>query len=121
MGVCVYTPSWGLCTERSALASIFGRNSYGNQNISTYSALKSALDSYMKNMAKELSPQILVNSVAPGRTFTPQYGEMDDKIYQSFTEDGLTHKWVQPSEVGDEIVILAKNDAMCGEVIMVED
>ena len=74
----------------------------------------------MKNMAKELTPQILVNSVAPGRTITPQWGELDAKSYDDLARGALTNKWVDPSQVGDAVVFLAKNDAMCGEVITVD-
>jgi 3-oxoacyl-[acyl-carrier protein] reductase len=58
------------------LSSVHGKIGHGRPEAIAYSAMKSALDSYTKNLAKELAPKILVNAVAPGRTLTPMWGDL---------------------------------------------
>lgn len=41
--------------------------------------MKSAFDSYTKNLAKSLAPKILVNAIAPGKVLTPMWGDLNEK------------------------------------------
>lgn len=102
------------------VSSIHGRIGHGRPNTIAYSAMKAALDSYMKNLAKHLSPQILVNSVAPGKTLTPMWGEMDESTKKELAEDHLTKRWIQPEEIADAILFLVTNDSICGEILTVD-
>lgn len=102
------------------VSSIHGRLGHGRPDVIGYSAAKAALDSYMKNLAKEVAPQILVNAVAPGRTFTPGWGELSEERKQEQAAGHLIERWIQPEEVADAVLFLAKNDAVCGEVLTVD-
>lgn len=55
------------------ISSIRGQENYGRPGITAYSSAKAAMINFTKTMAKELAPQIQVNSVAPGFTFTENY------------------------------------------------
>lgn len=74
----------------------------------------------MKNLAKALAPDILVNSVAPGRTLTPMWGEMTGEYRAAQAAGHLIGRWIEPSEIADGAIFLAKNDAVCGEVLVID-
>jgi len=102
------------------LSSIHGKLGHGGPEAIAYSSMKAALDSYMKNLAKALAPNILVNSIAPGRTLTPLWGVMTEPEKTELASGQLINRWIEPSEIADGVVFLAKNDAVCGEVLVVD-
>ncbi len=102
------------------ISSIHGRIGSGRPSAIAYSALKAALDSYMKNLAKAVAPQILVNSVAPGRTITPMWGEMEQTEIDELAQDHLTNKWIQPDEIADAVLFILRNDSICGEILTID-
>lgn len=102
------------------ISSIHGKLGHGRPNAIGYSSSKAALESYMKNLAKELAPDILVNAIAPGRTLTPQWGEMSEEEMKRQAAGHLINRWIQPSEIADGAIFLAKNDAVCGEVLVID-
>ena len=102
------------------MSSIHGKLGHGRPTTIGYSAAKAALDSYMKNLAKALAPDILVNSIAPGRTLTPMWGKMDETEKQELAEGQLINRWINPSEIADGAVFLAKNDSLCGELLVID-
>lgn len=102
------------------VSSIHGKLGHGRPGVIAYSAMKAALDSYMKNLAKHLAPDILVNAVAPGRTLTPMWGEMTEDFKKSQAAGHLINRWIEPSEIADGVVFLAANDAVCGEILTID-
>lgn len=102
------------------VSSIHGKLGHGRSNTAAYSALKAALDSYTKNLAKTVAPKILVNAVAPGQVITPMWGDIDQKAQDKVGEKHLIGRMIKPEEIGDSILFLAKNDAMCGEVLTID-
>jgi 3-oxoacyl-[acyl-carrier protein] reductase len=102
------------------ISSIHGKLGNGRPSAIGYSAAKGALDHYMKNLAKALAPDILVNSIAPGRTRTPMWGEMSEEESARLAAGQLINRWIEPSEIADGAVFLAKNDAVCGEVLVID-
>lgn len=102
------------------ISSILGKLGHGSPDAIGYSASKAALDSYMKNLAKALAPDILVNSIAPGRTITPMWGDMTDDYKTRMANGHLINRWIEPSEIADGAVHLAKNDAIAGEVFAID-
>jgi 3-oxoacyl-[acyl-carrier protein] reductase len=102
------------------ISSIHGKLGNGRPTAIGYSASKAALNSYMKNLAKALAPDILVNAIAPGRTLTPMWGEMSESEKAGLAAGQLINRWIEPSEIADGAVFLAKNDAMCGEVLVID-
>lgn len=102
------------------ISSIHGKLGHGRPGAIGYSAAKAALNSYMKNLAKVLAPDILVNTIAPGRTLTPQWGELTEEFKKSHAAGQLINRWIEPSEIADGAVHLAKNDAVAGEVFVID-
>lgn len=102
------------------ISSIHGKLGNGRPAAIGYSASKAALNSYMKNLAKALAPDILVNAIAPGRTLTPMWGEMNDDEKTELAAGHLINRWIEPSEIADGAIFLAKNDAICGEVLVID-
>lgn len=102
------------------ISSIHGRLGHGRPTAIAYSAFKAALESYTKNLAKEIAPKILVNAVAPGRVVTPQWGNPDAKEQKELGQVHLIKRMIQPEEIAESIVFLAKNDVICGEVLTVD-
>ncbi len=102
------------------VSSIHGRLGLGRGDTAAYSALKAALDSYTKNLAKVVAPNILVNAVAPGQVVTPQWGELTLDDQERLGQKHLIKRMIQPDEIADSILFLVKNDAMCGEVLTID-
>lgn len=99
------------------VSSTNGMLGYGAPDSIAYSAFKAALDSYTKNLAKDLAPDSIVNAVAPGRTATAMWNNPSSEKQIELGKVHLTKKMVQPSEIADSIVFLIKNDAICGEIL----
>jgi len=102
------------------VSSIHGKLGHGRPDAIAYSASKAALNSYVKNLAKHLAPEILVNAVSPGRTITPMWGDMSEDYKKEQAAGHLINRWIEPSEIADGVVFLAKNDAVCGEVLVID-
>lgn len=102
------------------MSSINGRLGYGRPEAIAYSAFKAAVESYTKNLAKELAPKILVNAIAPGRVATPMWGSPNVKEQEELGKVHLIKRMIQPEEIAESIVFLVKNEAICGEVLTVD-
>ncbi|MCA9342243.1 SDR family oxidoreductase [Candidatus Saccharibacteria bacterium] len=102
------------------VSSIHAKLGNGRPSAIAYSSSKAALESYMKNLAKDTAPGILVNAVAPGRTLTPMWGEISEEEKSELASGHLINRWIEPSEIADGIVFLAKNDAVCGAVLVID-
>ncbi len=102
------------------VSSINARLGHGRPAAIAYSAFKAALESYTKNLAKGLAPEILVNAIAPGRVTTSMWGNPDQEKQLELGQAHLIKRMIQPEEIAESIVFLAKNDAICGEVLTVD-
>ncbi len=102
------------------VSSAHGKLGYGRPSAIAYSAFKAALESYTKNLAKELAPEILVNAVAPGRVYTPMWGKMSLAEQKKSGSVHLIKRMIDPEEIADGIIFLAKNDAMCAEILAID-
>ena len=102
------------------VSSIHGKLGHGNPGAIAYSAFKAALESYTKNLAKELAPRILVNAIAPGRVLTPAWGNPDPEKQNELGQAHLIKRMIRPEEIAGGIVFLVKNDAVCGEVLTID-
>jgi 3-oxoacyl-[acyl-carrier protein] reductase len=102
------------------ISSIHGRLGHGRPSAIAYSALKAALESYTKNLAKELAPDILVNAIAPGRVVTHMWKYPTISEQRRLGRTHLIKRMIQPEEIADGILFLVHNDAVCGEVLTID-
>jgi len=101
-------------------SSVHGGEGRGNPGVAAYSASKAAMNSYFMNLAKELAPTVRVNAVAPGRTLTPMWGDMDNKTESKLAQAHLTERWVTPDDIADGVVFLVDNESMCGHNLVID-
>lgn len=101
-------------------ASIRGIEHTGREGIMAYSAAKAAVINFTKTLAKELAPAIQVNAVAPGFVITPNYDNIPQEVKNKFIENTLIKRWIQPEEIADAFIYLAKSDAITGEILVVD-
>lgn len=102
------------------ITSIYGIGKACYKGIAPYGAAKAALNHYTEMLAKNLSPKILVNAIAPGYVQTPLWGNKTDKEFEEFGKEQLIERMIQPPEIADMAVAIIKNDAMTGEIVVVD-
>lgn len=85
-----------------------------------YSAAKSAVNSLTVSLAKKYAPQILVNAVAPGYTWTPNWEGTSPEDQKVFENLARIKRYIQPEEIAQMVVQLFENDAITGEIIRVD-
>jgi len=101
-------------------ASIMGIDYGGRTGIIAYSAAKAAVINFTKTLAKQVAPDISVNAVAPGRTYTPYYNQFDKKTMKSLIDANPIGRMIDVSEISEAFIFIAKNDAMTGSVVVVD-
>jgi len=92
----------------------------GGGRAPVYAAMKAAVNSFTKTLAKMVAPDIQVNAVGPGFVRTRTYDTMSDEMIKGFIDSTYLKKWVTTDEIADAFVFLAKNDAMTGQIIYVD-
>src|SRR3989344_4880593 len=121
---CVAVTKYALQSMESGkivnISSIHGRLGHGRPAAIAYSAFKAALESYTKNLAKELAPKVLVNAIAPGRVATSMWGDPDSAEQVELGKVHLIKRMIQPEEIAEGVIFLTKSDVMCGEVLTID-
>lgn len=87
-----------------------------------YSASKAALINLTATMARELSPTILVNGIAPGFTNTEMTdGTMSPRV-KKHIDGSLLKRMAKPEEIAEPILFLAsdKSSFIVGQTILVD-
>lgn len=102
------------------ITSVYGEAKACYKGIAPYGAAKAALNHYTVMLAKNLAPKILVNAVAPGYVRTPLWGKKTEEEFNESGKEQLIERMIDPSEIADMVVAVSKNDAITGEVVMVD-
>ena len=101
-------------------SSIWGFDDKCQPNYMAYGASKAAMNSFTKNMAKMFAPNVLVNAIAPGYVITPHWGDMSEEEMQEEGNAQLIERMIQPEEVAEGAIFLAKNDATTGIILSID-
>ena len=106
------------------VGSIYGLNSNpgpNSEDFPIYSSAKSAVHALSQNLSKILAPNIRVNTVAPGWTRTPSWGDnFGDEDEIGWAKKTWIKRFNTPEEVASVIYLLATNEAMTGSQVVVD-
>lgn len=102
------------------ITSVYSEGKACFKGMAPYGAAKAALNHYTQMLAKNLAPGILVNAVAPGYVQTPLWGEKTHKEFEESGKEQLIERMIQPEEIAEMAIAVIKNDAMTGEIVMVD-
>ncbi|MGD0750422.1 MAG: SDR family oxidoreductase [Anaerolineales bacterium] len=100
--------------------SVRGIEHTGREGIMAYSAAKAGLINFTKTLAKELAPNIFVNAIAPGFVYTHNFAEMPQELVDSFINATLIKRFIQPEEIAESYLFLARSNIITGEVLVVD-
>ncbi len=102
-------------------SSIFGMHYGGNPELALYSAGKAAVTSFMQTMAEALADKnIRCNAVAPGFTKTPAWEGTPEEYIKTCLNMTLQKEWVEPEEIAETFLFLAKTPHINAETIIVD-
>lgn len=102
------------------ITSIYGDGKACYKGIAPYGAAKAALNHYTQILAKNLSPRILVNAIAPGYVKTPLWGNKTEEEFKESGKEQLIERMIEPSEIAHMAVAILENDAMTGEIVIID-
>lgn len=102
------------------ITSIYADGKVCFKGIAPYGAAKAALNHYTQTLSKNLAPKILVNAIAPGYVKTPLWGNTTEKEFIKSGNEQLIERMIRPEEIAQMAVSIIKNDAMTGEIAVVD-
>lgn len=102
------------------MSSVYGFQEMGNPEFPQYSAAKAAVNSFTCNLAKKFAPDVLVNAVAPGYTWTPPWEGVPPDELKACENLTRIKRFVTPQEIAAVTIAVLENDAMTGEIIRVD-
>jgi 3-oxoacyl-[acyl-carrier protein] reductase len=85
-----------------------------------YATSKAALTHFSKCLAKGLAPTITVNVVAPGAMLTRWYPNITGEQIQKTIDGNPLKRYAALEDVAAAILMVAKNDSMTGQVVVVD-
>ena len=92
------------------ISSTNGINSF-NPDAMDYDTSKAGVIILTKDLAKELAPNILVNSIAPGWVDTAMNKNLPKDFVKRETEKIYLKRFARPEEIAETILFLASEDA----------
>ncbi len=102
------------------ISSIYGEGKTCFKGLSAYGASKAAVNHFTQTLAKNLAPKILVNAIAPGYVKTPLWIDTSEEDFKTSGNEQLIERMILPEEIAEMAVAIVKNDAMTGEVVVVD-
>lgn len=93
-----------------SISSTNGMNCFNPESVD-YDASKAGIINLTKNLAKELAPNIQVNSVAPGWVNTEMNNDLPQEFIDEQTEKIHLKRFAEPEEIANIVLFLASDDA----------
>ncbi len=85
-----------------------------------YAVSKAAVIHLTKCLAVALSPEIRVNTVAPGLVLTRWGAKFSEERIRQSIETVPLHRTVEPDEIAEATVACVRNEAMTGQLVAVD-
>lgn len=103
------------------ISSTNGINSFSPESMD-YDSSKAGVIILTRDLAKELAPKILVNSVAPGWVDTGMNKDLSKDFVKEETEKIYLKRFAKPEEIAKTILFLASDDAsyITGSILKVD-
>jgi 3-oxoacyl-[acyl-carrier protein] reductase len=101
-------------------SSVRGLWASGRPAIMAYSMAKAALINYTSTLAKTVGPDIMVNAVAPGFVWSPNYAAMSEELQKSFTEATILKRFITAEELAESYLFLASTTCITGQTLVVD-
>ncbi|MCL4403900.1 SDR family oxidoreductase [Patescibacteria group bacterium] len=102
------------------ITSFYGNLPTANPDLFAYSVMKGALNTFTATLAKSLGKKVLVNAVAPGWTWTPAWNGTSKAEKRAHEKATVIGRFIEPKEIAQAAVALAENDAITGQVLVVD-
>ena len=102
------------------ITSIYADGKACWKGLPAYGAAKAGVNNFTQSMAKNLAPKILINAIAPGYVKTPLWGERTEHEFIENGNEQLIERMIMPDEVAQMAVAIIKNDAMTGEIVVID-
>ncbi len=102
------------------ISSIYAEGKACFKGLAAYGASKAALSHFTQTLAKNLAPNTLVNAIAPGYVQTPLWEDTSEADFIASGKEQLIDRMIMPEEIASMAVVIAENDAMTGEVVVVD-
>lgn len=102
------------------ISSIYAEGKACWKGLPAYGASKAAVSHFTQVMAKNLAPKILINAISPGYVKTPLWKETGEEDFEKSGKEQLIERMIMPEEIAEIAVAILKNDAMTGEVVVVD-
>lgn len=102
------------------VSSVYADGKTCYKGMAPFGAAKAAINHYTQTLAKNLAPNIFVNAIAPGYVKTPLWGKKTDAEFAASGKEQLIERMIEPEEIAQMAVAIVKNDAMTGEIVMVD-
>lgn len=99
---------------------VYGANFCGDIDLPLFSAQKAAIVNFSQTMAQKFAPNIRFNVVAPGETRTALWDDIDPLVAKECMNMTLQKEWVEPSEIADAFVFLAKTPHINAQTITID-
>lgn len=87
-----------------------------------YDASKAGVVVLTKNLAKQLAPDVLVNTIAPGWVDTDMNKDLPDDYVKEEMDKIYLKRWAKPEEIAEAVLFLSSNKAtfITGSVLIVD-
>ncbi len=102
------------------ISSAYGSTENSNPKLTQYSAAKAAVNSFTINAAKKYAPNILINAIAPGYTWTPPWESLSEVEKHEYQQQNKIQRFIDPSEIAHAVIFLLSNNAITGEILRVD-
>ena len=102
------------------ISSMHGIEHIGATSILAYTSARAGMNIFTRTLSRVLGPSITVNAVTPGFVRTRYWDGISEKDEQALLADTIIKRWIHPEEIAAACLFLVTNDAVTGEIVVVD-